>query len=145
MYVKVTSGTAVPYGLAQLQRDHPTVSFPKRLTEDLAADWGLVPLRVLPPPPYDPLTETCRELPPQPDVGGWTQGWEIARRPEAETAGRVRAERDRRLAACDWVVIRAKELGQAVPLEWFTYRSNLRQLPQQPGFPFEVSWPMPPH
>jgi len=56
-------------------------------------------------------------------------------------AKRVRAKRDKLLVECDWVVIRAKELGQDVPREWFDYRSDLRNVPQQDGFPHDVVWP----
>lgn len=46
-----------------------------------------------------------------------------------------------RLAECDWVVLRAKELGQPVPREWYDYRSKLRQVNNQEGFPDNVIWP----
>lgn len=145
MYVKITNGSAVPYSLAQLQRDNPTVSFPRHLSEALAAEWGLAALRMRPQPAYDRLTETCEEGAPIFEAGQWTQTWQITQLPEKQAAQCVRSERDNRLTACDWVVIRAKELGQTVPIDWFTYRSDLRQLPQQPGFPYKVSWPTPPH
>ena len=56
----------------------------------------------------------------------------------------ARAERDLRLAACDWIVTRAVETGAPVPAAWAAYRSALRDLPQQPGFPGAITWPMPP-
>ena len=60
---------------------------------------------------------------------------------DATAATSVRAERDRLLAASDWVTIRAKELGQTVPEDWFTYRGDLRQIPEQSGFPHTVTYP----
>lgn len=60
------------------------------------------------------------------------------------TAAKVRAERDQRLAACDWVSLRALELGQPVPAGWAAYRAALRAVPEQPGFPDAVVWPHPP-
>ncbi len=62
----------------------------------------------------------------------------------AAEAAQVRAERDRRLSACDWVTLRALELGQPVPSDWVSYRQALRAVPDQPGFPAEVTWPTPP-
>ncbi|RZL39861.1 MAG: hypothetical protein EOP35_02580 [Rubrivivax sp.] len=56
----------------------------------------------------------------------------------------ARAERDRLLAACDWVVARAYELGAAVPAPWAAYRAALRSLTEQPGFPASISWPTAP-
>ena len=65
--------------------------------------------------------------------------------PEARAA-RVRAERDRRLASCTWIIERHRDQldnGEATTLSeeqyqaWQTYRQALRDLPQQPGFPWE--------
>ena len=144
MYVKITDGIPVPTTLAQLKLDHPTVSFPETLTDALAAEWGLLPLQSTPRPEINRLIEDLVEGTPELVNGTWTQVWTVVPLSQEEAAGRVRTERDRRLAACDWVVIRAKELGQSVPIDWFTYRGDLRQLPDQPGFPFEVVWPVAP-
>ena len=43
----------------------------------------------------------------------------------------LRAERDRRLAESDWVVVRAYEHRKPVPPEWAAYRQALRDLPAQ--------------
>ena len=63
---------------------------------------------------------------------------------DAEAAATVRAQRDELLAKSDWVTIRAKELGQTVPEDWYTYRGDLRQVPEQSGFPHDVTWPTKP-
>ena len=55
----------------------------------------------------------------------------------------VRAERDRRLSACDWVVARASERGESVPLDWTVYRQALRDITDQPD-PLAIRWPEPP-
>ncbi|MDP7151184.1 MAG: phage tail assembly chaperone [Paracoccaceae bacterium] len=144
MHVKLIDGTPVPYSLAELRRDNPTVSFPLEIPDDLAAEWGLLPLTPTPAPGIDRLTEALEETTPQLSNGVWTQVWTVVALSQAEAERRVRTERDRRLAACDWVVIRAKELGQSVPGPWFTYRGDLRQVPEQPDFPFGVIWPVPP-
>tara|TARA_R110002153_G_C13115825_1_gene478193 strand:+ start:266 stop:715 length:450 start_codon:yes stop_codon:yes gene_type:complete len=62
----------------------------------------------------------------------------------AALAAIAREKRDSLLAATDWVVLRAKELGQTVPLDVFEYRGDLRQLPEQAGFPSEITWPTKP-
>jgi hypothetical protein len=53
----------------------------------------------------------------------------------------VRVDRDRRLAECDWVVARAFEMSEPVRPDWALYRSALRELPQQAGFPTAIEWP----
>lgn len=55
----------------------------------------------------------------------------------------VRAERDRRLSACDWVVARASERGEPVPIDWTVYRQALRDITDQPD-PLAIRWPEPP-
>ena len=63
---------------------------------------------------------------------------------DAEAAASVRAQRDALLAKSDWVTIRAKELGQDVPIAWYNYRGDLRQIPEQDGFPHDVTFPTEP-
>ena len=63
---------------------------------------------------------------------------------DAEFAKAARDTRDRRLADCDWVVVKALESGQTVPAAWATYRQALRDLPQQIGFPTTINWPVKP-
>ena len=53
----------------------------------------------------------------------------------AATAARNRAERDKRLAGCDWVVTKALESGGAVPSDWVTYRTALRNITTHANWP----------
>ena len=53
----------------------------------------------------------------------------------AEVATRNRAERDKRLSACDWVVTKALESGGAVPSAWSTYRTTLRNITAHANWP----------
>jgi len=61
----------------------------------------------------------------------------------------LRAERDRRLAECDWVVTRAVDLsndGLGIQLEqvWVQYRQALRDLPANTTDPANPVWPTKP-
>jgi len=53
----------------------------------------------------------------------------------SEVATRNRAERDKRLAACDWVVTKALEAGGSVPSAWVTYRTALRDITGHSSWP----------
>ena len=53
----------------------------------------------------------------------------------AATATRNRAERNRRLATCDWVVTKALESGGSVPSDWATYRTALRNITAHANWP----------
>jgi len=46
-----------------------------------------------------------------------------------------RAERDKRLAACDWVAIKALEAGGSVASDWVTYRTALRNITAHSNWP----------
>jgi hypothetical protein len=54
----------------------------------------------------------------------------------------VRAQRDQLLASSDWTQL------PDVPLEtkqaWAAYRQELRDIPAQSGYPFNIVWPTPP-
>lgn len=74
-------------------------------------------------------------------------------------AASIRAERDRRLTKCAWIVERHRDqlaggrettLTDAEYQSWLIYRQALRDLPQQGGFPWEgpddpaCPWPVEP-
>ena len=54
---------------------------------------------------------------------------ELTRLNAAEPMRLLRVERDKRLAACDWVSAKATDTGVAVSDAWKTYRQALRDLP----------------
>lgn len=81
--------------------------------------------------------------PPQPSINHvWRdKRWHYVKT-DADIAAEVRKERDARLAACDWVAIRASEVP--MPDSWREYRAALRDIPHQAGFPRSVIWPIKP-
>lgn len=68
----------------------------------------------------------------------------------AVKAAQVRARRDQLLAESDWVVTKAVDqnaqdnLGIQIPIVWVNYRQELRDIPDQPGFPSTITWPVKP-
>jgi len=62
-------------------------------------------------------------------------------RTEAEKADQIRAERDSKLAETDWTQVADAPISQE---DWATYRALLRSIPEQEGFPNEVTWPVEP-
>jgi hypothetical protein len=60
----------------------------------------------------------------------------------APTAEEVRESRDQLLAESDWTQVAD---APVVQLEWATYRQALRDIPQQAGFPENVTWPEEPN
>jgi len=63
---------------------------------------------------------------------------------DAELASEVRADRDGCLAEVDAIAgnaLRWADLTSAEQAEWSTYRQALLDVPQQAGFPHNVTWP----
>lgn len=60
---------------------------------------------------------------------------------DAEQAERVRADRNSKLADCDWTQLADSPVDKAV---WATYRQALRDIPTQVGFPWNINWPAQP-
>lgn len=59
---------------------------------------------------------------------------------DADAAKSVRADRDSRLAATDWMGLSDVTMSA----EWATYRQSLRDITAQDGFPHSVTWPTEP-
>ena len=52
-----------------------------------------------------------------------------------------RLERNRRLAECDWVTLKAYSTDTPVPEEWKVYMQTLRDLPANTEDPENPVWP----
>jgi hypothetical protein len=60
---------------------------------------------------------------------------------DANQAKSVREDRNKRLAETDWTQLTDAPVNSAA---WGTYRQNLRNITEQSGFPWEVTWPTKP-
>lgn len=60
---------------------------------------------------------------------------------DAEQAERVRDDRTKRLADCDWTQLADSPADKAV---WATYRQELRDITKADGFPWTMVWPVNP-
>ena len=56
----------------------------------------------------------------------------------------LREERNKKLAATDWIVTKAFETGSSVPESWKTYRQALRDITISTQSIFSVTWPTEP-
>ena len=73
---------------------------------------------------YSGLTWVSGTKPTEAEVGA-----KILALDNAEAMRLLREERDKRLAACDWVSAKATDTGVAVSDAWKTYKQSLRDLP----------------
>ena len=141
----------------QLRADNPGTSFPKRITTDILDGFGYdLVFHGAEPAPSGPYETVVRDGVEQIN-GKWHSKFiigpvfadsdeEAAYRTSVDNkvAGRVRADRDRKLAACDWTVLTDSPLTTAKKTEWKTYRTALRNISAAEGFPHTMEWPTEP-
>jgi len=60
---------------------------------------------------------------------------------DAEQATSVRVTRNTKLAECDWTQLTDAPVNSAL---WAAYRQALRNIPNQAGFPWDITWPTQP-
>lgn len=63
---------------------------------------------------------------------------------DSEQRAEIRKERNQKLTACDWTQLDDTPLDNVAKAQWAAYRQALRDVPDQPGFPFNVTWPSQP-
>ncbi len=148
-YVKTDGADNVlvyPYTLTDLRHDNPQTSFPSPITDEVAADFDCYPVTPSEQPPYDHtknLTRTAVKA-----AFGWNEVWletdataeEIAQR-IAQQEQSILQQRDQKLAESDWTQLLDSPVDQPA---WAAYRTELRAIEQQVGYPWEVTWPTEP-
>lgn len=146
-YVKIQGGqTTYPYTIGQLRKDNPNTSFPKSIPDSMLEAYGVYFVTALDAPVYDADTQVIEQDTQPIDVDGkWVLCWTVtdlspdeldAKREVKEV--KMRMQRDRLLAACDWTQVADAPVDQAA---WSSYRQALRDVPSQAGFPDNVTWP----
>ena len=150
MFVKITNGeiTQYPYSVGLLRRDNPNTSFPKSLSSEMLASYGVYEVKTPPAPDYDPETHFVEYAPvPSFADGSWVyapsvrplSSEQIAERTERRSA-EVRARRSGLLAETDWAALSDVTMSP----EMAAYRQALRDVTAQAGFPDTVTWPLKP-
>ena len=153
MLIQLENGSPVGHPLLEenFRMLHPQTSFPPVLTPELVEPFGfgMFEYSQIPDPEYH--YDKVVEAPPVRDAQGfWRQVWQIV--PMSETERRdadikhsaiMRHARDMALARSDFSQM-ADAPAWVDQAAWAAYRQTLRDLPQQDGFPWQVSWPEPP-
>lgn len=113
--------------------------------EDFLAEMGYAKVNVF--RPHDRNTEKL--VPCEPVFeDGWVYTVAVESKTQEELdadtnakAASVRAERNSRIAACDWTQLGDSPLTSTKKQEWAAYRQALRDITAQEGFPHQVEWP----
>lgn len=138
--LKLVDGMPVKYSLRQLREDNPGVSFPGEKSANFLgalSRFNVFPYIIADHPSVDYDTEVVTEGEFRQVNGAWVLEMVVQRLPEEEASDHVRAKRNDLLDASDWRFLS----DQSPSAEWAQYRQALRDVPLQPGFPYNVTWP----
>jgi hypothetical protein len=78
----------------------------------------------------------------QDDAGAWSRGWAVERLALDVAERNVRSERQRLLRETDDYSMGQLMTLKPMPLNISLYQEALRDVPQQAGFPYNVTWPI---
>lgn len=127
---------------------YPNTSFPSQWSPELVEELGLDPVFESPTPSTTIYQTAYKDGVEQDAKGRWLWKWSISEMDadgkavkDAEQAKAVRDRRNRLIAECDWLVIKAAETGVPLAADWGAYRQSLRDIPSQAGFPYNITWP----
>jgi Iap family predicted aminopeptidase len=133
-----------PYGVSDLRRDNPNVSFPKNMSDEALAEHGVMRVFFSTPPEIT-YTQDIKEGTPVFTDSRWTQTWSIVDLSEEQLAERteqkaeeIRSVRNTNIAKTDWTQLPDSPVNKQA---WAAYRQALRDVPAQEGFPWDVTWP----
>jgi hypothetical protein len=130
--------------MAQQYLTQPDGTIPANVDVAALDAAGVLIVRPVDPPRTPGMVPVEGE--PEQRNGGWWQTWrevpvEPPQRDMDALRAAVRADRNARLAACDWTQLADAPVNA---LAWAQYRQALRDVPSQDGFPWDVLWPAPP-
>jgi Phage tail assembly chaperone protein len=125
----------------------PDTSFPVPLTLQAINDFGGDP--ILEGPQAQPTRyQTAFRDGIQEINGKWFTKYSVADMDDeakaamdTQQAASMRAERNRRIAECDWTQLPDSPVDKDA---WAAYRQTLRDIPKSEGFPWDISWPVAP-
>jgi len=150
-YLHIATG-AYPLTAADIRAQLRDVSFPADVAGFEAAlpAFGYAVVASTTPPAAD-HTQVLQEESPRLVDGTYRQAWRldpagaalVAERTALE-AQRQRQQRDALLAASDWTQVPDAINAGANQDAWAAYRQRLRDISDQPGFPWTVAWPAAP-
>jgi hypothetical protein len=152
MYVKATNGSLdqYPYTVAQLRRDNPNTSFPKRIPEATLASWNVYPVIKNDAPSYTERTQKIeRESTPTLSDDSWSIGWTVTNKTAEEiqeydddVARSNRAKRNNLLSETDIYGLS----DMTMTTEMTTYRQALRDITDHDNWPnlSDSDWPTKP-
>ena len=135
-----------PYYLKTLKAENKNVSFPKdsEIDADFLEQWNVYVVQPSEKPSYNEQTEYLENTTPTKTDTGVYQSWAVRYINLEALEKDIRGTRNTLLQQSDVHILRAYEAGETPPADWVAYRTALRDIPAQEGFPTNVTWPTQP-
>ena len=143
LLVKITNGEVdqYPYTLNDLRREHSRTSFPKTVSEETLAKYGVYKVTIPAQPSYDRLVQSpVLSTVPYLDADNWMLSYTVENKAQELAEKNIRDKRNQLLAATDWMATTDNTMSDEVTV----YRQALRDITSQTGFPYSVEWPIKP-
>lgn len=143
MYAKIVDGALVkfPYFLDEMRGDNPDVEISDSPSDEVLASCNAKRAVQGPVPTKSSRTHFFETTFSDNGDGSVTINHVAHELDRGLAEFNMRDARDSALTRCDWVITRAFEEGKPVPANYLAYRQALRDLPSQPGFPYDYVWP----
>ena len=126
MFIRLTNGKPEYCTIGQLRRDIPRINLRKTVSAEILARYGVYPVKRVPAPAYNELTQMIRAVEAVQIDGEWTQQWEVIDLPieqQTENLRTARAEAYRTEA--DPLFFRAQR-GETKMSEWSSKVQEIR-------------------
>lgn len=139
MLVKVKDDVAYPYSMWDLRVDNPDTSFPVEMSNSSLELWSVYPCVEGYAPPVNECEQLVRSSISKVD-GVWAQSFAVERWPLDQAESYIREKRNNLLSETDWMALSDVKMSEP----WAAYRQELRDVTNQPSFPYNVIWPKKP-
>ena len=152
MFVKVTNGeiNTYPYSVGKLRRDNPRVSFPRKISDEMLASYGVHDVKWLPSPEHNTETHFVEYSPvPVLQDGAWVYSPTVRELSEDQIAersvsraGEARAKRNTLLIETDYFALTDVTMTDSMT----AYRQALRDITLHSNWPNleDANWPTKP-
>ena len=153
MFIQITDGNPVgsPINEHQFRALFPNISFQRPWASDEVVSRGYAFFQDAASPEPGRYEVVEDSSPVQVDDDLWEKGWSLRAMSESEIASTdeyqadiSRLQRNAKLTRSDWTQSNDSPLSENDKNAWAQYRSELRNVPEQSGFPWDINWPTEP-
>lgn len=149
-FVRLENGVPLPGVLIEqnIRQVVPALALSLMFTPELVEPHGYGIYDFSSQPALGRYEKAVEVTPVRDERGIWMQTWSAEPMSAEEMlevdqlqSARVRNQRSFRLMQTDWTQLADAPLTPEQKSAWSAYRQQLRDVPAQPGFPWDVTWP----